>query len=556
MNLLVATAGLVVVLAVAVSGAPASDPDVSAAVAYRWCVPEELRANCSRLVSTASVPVGCVAGLDRTDCLRKVLNREADYVMADPEDLYVAMHLENQDFVVFGEQRSQEEPTAAFRYEGIMLVRASDRFESLADLRGKKSCHTGFGRNVGYKIPVARLQRAGVLKLPVADPSLSTVERELSALSELFSSACLSGSYSPNADIDQLLKRRYANLCELCDAPAECSKQDKYAGYGGAIRCLVENGGDVAFTKTIFVRKYFGLPVTPGGTANPPVNPDVRAEDYRYLCEDGTTRAVADGVAPCSWAQRPWPVLLANGDISGARVPELQELTQRLDRFYTGPSSGASEADRADATKLRVSANTPLASREPVSPRDYLQKANYVEVIEREGKHGSAIRLCVTSEAERQKCELMQRVAYARDIRPVFRCLLKTEQACVAAVRSGQEVDAVVLKQHTAQLKAVVSEVFGEQANGDLKERSKGSDGSTGASVYVRPEMDEAAQDSVVHAFVDLSQAFAPGRPNAQVFRLFGPFRVDNQPQPVSNLIFHDDATGLVAVSRNSLAEN
>lgn len=631
--------GLVVVAVVAVAcGAPAVEKDSPAA--FRWCVPEELLGNCSRLTVGAEVPIECVAGLDRIDCLRKVRDRQADYLAADPEDLYVAMNLEDQDFVVFGEQRSVEEPTAPFRYEGIMLVRAADGFRSLEDLRGKKSCHTGFGRNVGYKIPVARLQRAGILKLPDAADAgaLSQVEKELTALSELFSASCLPGSYSPDAAIDQLLKRRYGNLCERCAAPDRCDRQDRYAGYDGAIRCLAENGGDVAFTKTIFVRKYFGLPVTPGGPAEPALNPAARPDDYVYLCEDGSTRSIADGTPACSWAQRPWPVLVGNGDLRGARLLQLRPLTERLQRYYTEPGSGASDADRAAAPPLRINSAAPLIDRkELTTPRDYLQAANYVEVIERGTASGGAIRLCVTSEPERQKCEVMRQAAYSRDVRPPLHCLLKTEQACVAAVHAGQEVDVVVLKKPTAQLRPIMAEVYDDvmvavadkniskdrlqrgtitidtnngrafaaaellrsklpslqvvdettmQAVDDaVRIRIVRSSSlaarfsedrqlqlalvcadlsfqplanaatchlepttSPAAAVYVRPEVDEAVRDGIVHAFTALAGTFGANKPNAQVFRLFGPFRLqDQEGQVVSHLIFHDDASGLVA---------
>ncbi|XP_058126943.1 transferrin [Anopheles ziemanni] len=554
MKVVLAGRGLLLALALVAGafGAPSAEKD---GATVRWCVPEQLQANCSRLTSAAGVGIECVSGLDRTECLRLVRNRQADFVMADPEDLYVAMKMENQDFAVFAEQRTTEEPASPFRYEGIMLVRAADGFRSLEDLRGKKSCHTGFGRNVGYKIPVARLQRAGLLKLPVADGALSTVERELTALSEFFNAACLPGPYSPHADNDVLLKHRFANLCERCDAPAQCDKQDRYAGYEGAIRCLVENSGDVAFTKTIFVRKYFGLPVTPGGTAQPARNPAARPEDYVYLCEDGTTRPIADGTAPCSWAQRPWPVLLTNGDYSGTRSQRLQDATQQLDRFYNGPQSTAPEADRSAVVALGIKATNPLVNRkELMAPGDYLRKANYVEVIEREGPYGSAVRLCVTSEPERQKCEVLRRVAYSRDVRPALQCVLKTEEACVEAVRSGKEADVVVLNKYSSQLKAVVTEVY---ADGAAKTNgAKNGDASTGATVYVRPEMDEAEQDSIVHAFIALSETFGAGKPNALVFRLFGSFRVEGQADPISNLMFHDNAAKLAALNKNSLADN
>ena len=42
--------------------------------------------------------------------------------------------------------------SAEFRYEGIILVKKNSNINSLKELRGKKSCHTGFGRNVGYKV--------------------------------------------------------------------------------------------------------------------------------------------------------------------------------------------------------------------------------------------------------------------------------------------------------------------------------------------------------------------------------------------------------------------
>lgn len=168
---------------------------------------------------------------------------------------------------------------ADFRYEGIMLVHKGSDIKSLKDLQGKKSCHTGYGRNVGYKIPITKLRKHGVLKLS-KDSSLASIEKELKGLSELFTESCLVGNYSSNDDLNRSLsmwdstfgwrwtsdiylfysiEKRYSNLCALCEEPFKCNYPDKYSGYDGAIRCLVEKGGDVAFTKVIYVRRYFGV---------------------------------------------------------------------------------------------------------------------------------------------------------------------------------------------------------------------------------------------------------------------------------------------------------
>lgn len=202
--------------------------------------------------------VTCITGRDRMDCLDKVEKREADFLFVDPEDMYVAYHMNNQDFSVFTELRTLDEPQAEFRYEGVILVRKNSEIRTLHDLKGKKSCHTGYGRNVGFKIPITKLKKNDVLKIS-KDTQLSPVEKELKALSGFFSKACIVGKWSPNAEVNTVLKKDYANLCALCEDPVKCDYPDKYSGYDGAIRCLAENDGDVAFTKTIFVKKYFGV---------------------------------------------------------------------------------------------------------------------------------------------------------------------------------------------------------------------------------------------------------------------------------------------------------
>lgn len=104
--------------------------------------------------------------------------------------------------------------TAEFRYEGIILVHKNSDIRSLADLRGKKSCHTGFGRNVGYKIPITKLKKIGVLKTSNS-PSKSPVEKELAGLSQLFSKSCLVGTYSPQDDVNQMLSKNVSR-CGIC----------------------------------------------------------------------------------------------------------------------------------------------------------------------------------------------------------------------------------------------------------------------------------------------------------------------------------------------------
>lgn len=107
-----------------------------------------------------------------------------------------------------------------------------------------------------------------------------------------------------------LAEESYSNLCALCERPDVCDYPDEYSGYEGALRCLAENGGDVAWTKLGYVRRFFGLGEgAPARKADP--------ADYRYLCPDGTKVALDDDKAkPCTWAARPWQGYMTNGGVA------------------------------------------------------------------------------------------------------------------------------------------------------------------------------------------------------------------------------------------------
>lgn len=96
---------------------------------------------------------------------------------------------------------------AEFRYEGVAVIHKDLKLENgIQSLKGLKSCHTGVGRNVGYKIPITKLKKMGIIG-SLNEPELSARENELKAFSTLFSKACIVGKWSPDPKIDTSLSK-------------------------------------------------------------------------------------------------------------------------------------------------------------------------------------------------------------------------------------------------------------------------------------------------------------------------------------------------------------
>ncbi|VVC95968.1 unnamed protein product [Leptidea sinapis] len=347
--------------------------NVECKTAYKICVPAQYMKQCEDMLEVptkSKALLECIPARDRMECLSFVQQRQADFVPVDPEDMYVASKIPNQDFVVFQEYRTDEEPDAEFRYEAVIVVHKDLNINSLDQLKGLKSCHTGVNRNVGYKTAQYHPRRMNCGRIPHSSR-----------------------------------KSQYSQLCALCEHPDKCDYPDNFSGYEGALRCLAHNGGEVAFTKVIFVRKFFGLPVGTSPATQSTENPD----EFAYLCVDGSKVPIRD--KPCSWAARPWQGLIGHNDVL-AKLTPLREKIKQL----------------AVAEKIHH-----VADNIAIKPADYLSKANYTEVIERgHGPPEPIVRLCVTSNVAVAKCRAMSVFAFSRDIRPKLDCVQEpTEDDCL-----------------------------------------------------------------------------------------------------------------------------
>nr|AAN03488.1 transferrin [Mastotermes darwiniensis] len=424
---------------------------------YKICVPEDALGACQTMASESELRMTCVAARDRVDCLEKIQHRQADFVPVDPEDMYIASKIPHQDFTIFKEIRTKEEPNEEFRYEAVAVVHNNLSISSLQGLRGLKSCHTGVGRNVGYKIPITKLRKMGILS-SLNNPDQTPRENELRALSELFSQACLVGKWAPDPAHNQALKARYSNLCALCEHPEICDYPDKYSGYDGALRCLSEHGGEVAWTKVYYVKKHFGLPIGAGQAVPTGEDPN----NYAFLCPDATKKPITG--KPCIWAARPWQGYMANGDLD-SDVADL--------RAQISLANNIGENEHADwlGKVLDLNNNTVAVDNQgPYSPQQYLDKANYTDVIERDtGAPHRPVRFCVTSNTELAKCRILKQAAFSRDIRPAFDCVQETTlHDCLKTVRDDG-ADVITLdggEVYTAQrqynLKPIIAEKYGE----------------------------------------------------------------------------------------------
>lgn len=117
-------------------------------------------------------------GKCRLECLKLIQNGLADFAPFEPEDMYIAAKFMDDSLAVFLEMRNAltqlgNKPVKIiiknnnnklklseidlFRFLSVAVVRNDANINYPADLRGKVSCHTGYGRTAGWHMPIPRV---------------------------------------------------------------------------------------------------------------------------------------------------------------------------------------------------------------------------------------------------------------------------------------------------------------------------------------------------------------------------------------------------------------
>uniref|UniRef100_H3BEV0 Transferrin-like domain-containing protein n=1 Tax=Latimeria chalumnae TaxID=7897 RepID=H3BEV0_LATCH len=240
-------------------------------VSVTWCVlsdtEEEKCLDFAGNVSKANIhfDLHCTQGTSKLDCLQKIKAGDADAITLDGGDIYTAGHC-------FGLEPVAGEAYTSLRVRYYAVAVAKTTPISLLNLSQKRSCHTGFGRTAGWVIPVGFLQESG--QISVNDCNF------IEAVGALFNQSCVPGAKD--------VAGSPSNLCEACigdeDGNNVCANgpPERYSGYAGAFRCLVEDHGDVAFVRhsTVFENS--------NGNNMQPWALNLNASNFKLLCRDGS----------------------------------------------------------------------------------------------------------------------------------------------------------------------------------------------------------------------------------------------------------------------------
>ncbi|XP_069474718.1 melanotransferrin [Ambystoma mexicanum] len=257
--------------------------------------------------------VQCVSASTKEQCMKMIQDQEADAVTLGGQDIYLAGKTYGL-IPAAGEKYSDTDNVNSY-YAVAVVKKSSQNSFTVNELKGKRSCHTGYGRTAGWNITVGILTKMGVIR-----PKDCNYAK---AVGEFFSQSCVPGAKQngfPSA------------LCGLCkEGPNKCENNDKeiYSGYTGAFRCLVEAPGDVAFVKhsTVFEN-------TNGNNTSSWAS-KLNATDFQLLCLNGA-RAEVHQFESCNWGLVPARAVMVRPDTN---IHAVSGLLQKAGDYFTTVST-------------------------------------------------------------------------------------------------------------------------------------------------------------------------------------------------------------------------
>uniref|UniRef100_A0A8C5BXL8 Serotransferrin n=1 Tax=Gadus morhua TaxID=8049 RepID=A0A8C5BXL8_GADMO len=396
----------------------------------RWCTisnQEQMKCEAmSKAFSSASIrpTISCVNSPSVEACAQRLQNKEVDALSMYSKDIY-ALGKSASFKMAAGESDNQEPGTT---YYAVAVVKKSNSAINIFNLAGKKSCHTGLGRTVGWNMPLGYLIDQGLMSVMGCDITRG--------VADFFNASCVPGAPKDSA------------LCRLCkgnggpEGQYKCDwgSNEMYFSYDGAFRCLAEGAGDVAFIKQTTVSEN-----TDG--KGPAWAQGFLSSDYELLCRDGTRAPVTDWKR-CNLVRVPSRGVVVHSDVSSSEVYEmlnagLLNLTSCLQR-NSGFKVFSSDSYGGGAV-LFSSSSTTFLKAEYENPKDWMGKAYYQALQGMDCKPEELpgfLRWCVLSNEEQRKCVDMAQAFRTKGLTPSVQCVYGASVPdCLAKIKA----DAITL---------------------------------------------------------------------------------------------------------------
>ncbi|KAM5165314.1 melanotransferrin [Mantella aurantiaca] len=334
----------------------------------RWCtISTEEIWKCADMAmafknKTLYPSIHCVSAKDHEECMKMIQEKEIDAVTLDGGDIYTAGKVYE---LVPAAAESYSANDTLDNYYAVAVVRKNNyNAFTIHELKGKKSCHTGYMRTAGWNVPIGILIKHGLIRAEGCNIA--------KAVSEFFSESCVPGMQE---------KEFPSNLCQLCkgdkDGRYKCENkpEEQYYGYTGAFRCLIEKG-EVAFVKhtTVFENS--------DGNNQEEWAKNLISSDFQLLCPNGA-RAEVTQYANCNWAQVPAHAVMVHPDTNRHALFGLLDKAQEyygsdtsagfkmFDSSYYGPAN----------LIFKDSTNKIVPVKEKKTYEEWLGR-NYIESLE------------------------------------------------------------------------------------------------------------------------------------------------------------------------------
>ncbi|BBN11807.1 hypothetical protein MPTK1_5g14910 [Marchantia polymorpha subsp. ruderalis] len=162
----------------------------------------------------------CVVGEGPEDCMKKISAGEAKIGVFDGGNIRKASSKYQLKPV-----RLEITGTSTDKYYSVGIVKSRNCPRNLGSLRGKRSCHSGYGRSAGWTIPLTFLVNNNIMPVITSGPSSNDIQ----SLKYFFLKSC-----APTNDNTKA-------ICSACKNTTRCTQEDEYYDYHGAFRGLVED---------------------------------------------------------------------------------------------------------------------------------------------------------------------------------------------------------------------------------------------------------------------------------------------------------------------------